>query len=105
MKEIQKGLYLKAVRHTANGKNYDHAILTSADGYCFYYTKDEYFDEEGNLITDVKPIQRAYMTKNIVPLESIEELNKQFISVPIQNGFDVEYSKAKLPIEDGFEIV
>lgn len=105
MKEIQKGLYLKVVRHTANGKNYDHAILKSANGYCFYYTKEEYYDEEGNLITDIQPNKRNYMTKNIVDVESVEELNKKFISVPIQEGFDVKYSKTALPIEEGFEIV
>ena len=89
MVEIQKGLYLTIKRHEVNGKVYEHSVLTSADGYCFYYTKEEYYDEEGNLITDIQPNQRNYMTKNIEDVKSIEEFNKLFISVPIEEGFEV----------------
>ena len=90
MKEIQKGLYLTTNSYCANGKLYITAILISGGGYCFYDTTEEYFDDEGNLLTNIKETERAYMTKNKVIMTSIEELNKTFISVPIREGFNVE---------------
>lgn len=89
MVEIQKGLFLEEHAFIVYGKTYFNSRLHSANGYCFYDKTEEVYDEEGNLVTDVKPTQRHYMTRIITPITNIEELNKTYISVPIEEGFEI----------------
>ena len=89
MVEIQKGLFLEARSFVVNGVVHYNSRLNSADGYCFYDRTEKYFDNESNLITDIKDTDRAYMTKNIVPMTSIEQLNDIFVSVSIKEGFSI----------------
>lgn len=89
--EIQIGLYLEAHSWTVNGVTYYNSRLHSADGYCFYDVDDEYYDEEGNLIPadQVQPNQRMYYQWCITPITDVNELNRKYISVPVQEGFEI----------------
>ena len=89
MVEIQKGLFLEARSFVVNGVFHYNSILHSADGYCFYDKTEEIYDEERNLVTDVKPTQRRYMRGIITPITSIEELNSIYVSLPIEDNFEI----------------
>ena len=79
MVEIQKGLFLEIRSYFAKGKLFEHAILTAGDGYHFYDVNEQVFDDYGNVIQT----EKAYMTKTIEDVVSVEEFNRRFISVPI----------------------
>lgn len=77
--EIQAGLYAQLRTVTVGGTTYIGYNLFSAEGYCFYWlSHPENYDEEGNL----KPEnERSYATFMASAYKSIEEINKDVISV------------------------
>lgn len=91
--EIQTGLWAHQTFPVVNGVQYSRYTLYSAEGYCFYDLVDEYYDDEGNLMSedDILPSQRMYYQYMILAAvyDSIDALNAQFISVPIQEGFEI----------------
>lgn len=89
MKEIQTGLFLEEHAFIVYGKTYYNSRLYSADGYCFYDKTAEVYDEDGKLVTDVKPAQRKYMRSIITPITSIEELNNIYVSLQIEKDFEI----------------
>ena len=95
MKEIQEGLYLDEYKQTLIGKEYLRRKLYSADNYCFYPTEEKIYDQEGNQILEeeILPNQRTYITQMNLSISdsnlSIEELNKQYISVKKENNFNI----------------
>lgn len=94
--EIQTGLWAHQTHHNAAGYQYSRYTLYSAEGYCFYDLIDEYYDEEGNLIPEeeVQPNQRMYYQYMILApfYDTIDKLNAQFVSVPVQEGFEIASS-------------
>lgn len=86
-KEIQTGLY----QDIAVGRFATYSCLYSAEGYCFYDPNQQFYDDEGNLIPeeDILPEQRIYWQYCYTPIIDVDELNKCFISVPIQSGFEI----------------
>ena len=91
--EIQTGLWLHEEPKTINGTEYTVRQLFSAEGYCFYDLADEYYDDEGNQIpeSEVQPAQRMYYQYMVLSsyINSVEAINAQFVSVPVQEGFEI----------------
>lgn len=87
--EIQTGLYLYESSYTFNKQPRIKRELYSAEGYCFYNVKQsENYDEEGNL----KPLaERVYAQYAILAqsLNTVEDINVNFISVPFEEGYEV----------------
>ena len=93
--ELQTGLYLEEATKTIGGNTYTFRYLHSSDGYCFYDLEDEIYDEEGNPIApeDIQPNQRIYYQWMGLAISmsswTYEQLNAKFISVPVQEGFEI----------------
>lgn len=91
--EIQTGLWAHQMHPIINGMQYSRYDLYSAEGYCFYDLVDEYYDGEGNRIpeSEVQPTQRIYYQYMILPAlyDTVDKLNAQFVSVPVQEGFEI----------------
>lgn len=85
--EIQTGLWAHLNTISAAGITKQYYKLYSAEGYCFWEVdQPENYDEEGNLLP---PEQRIYATFMITAMSTIEELNEHFVSVPIEEGFEI----------------
>ena len=89
MIEIQKGLYLQIKSNYVNGKTYTLSFLKSADGYCFYNKNEEIYDEDGNVIVNPTSKRLQYMTKDVTAITDINKLNNIYVSVPIEDGFEI----------------
>lgn len=91
MREIQTGLYLEEHEFVVNGRVYHNSTLRSANGYCFYDKTEDVVDEEGNIIPleEIQPTQRKYSRWLKTPLTDIDEINSQYVSVPIEYGFEI----------------
>lgn len=93
--ELQIGLYLEEYTRTIGGTIYTFRKLHSSDGYCFYDAEAEIYDEEGNLVApeDVTPEMRVYSQNMSLAIIfsswTYEQLNARFISLPIQDGWEI----------------
>lgn len=93
--ELQAGLFLEEYTMTIGSKVYICRNLHSADGYCFYDNEAEIYDDEGNLVApeDVRPEMRVYSQNMSLAIQfsswTHEQLNARFISVPIQEGWEI----------------
>lgn len=88
MKEtIQTGLQQELI----TGKYTTYSKLYSEDGYCFYDKTVQFYDDENNLIpeSEIEPEQRQYMRYCSTPMTSIDEINSIYVSVPIEDGFEI----------------
>lgn len=85
--EIQTGLWAAENRFTFNGEEKLFYDIYSAEGYCFYeVNQPENYDEDGNL----KPAaERIYARIAYTCYRTIEELNENFVSVPIEEGYEI----------------
>ena len=83
--EIQTGLWAAENTFTMNGVQYTFYNLYSAEGYCFWeVNQPENYDKEGGLL----PLaQRVFAQYAHTAYRTIEDLNANFVSVPIQEGF------------------
>ena len=85
--EIQTGLWAKMVILIFNGNDIVTYDIYSAEGYCFYSVQQpENYDEDGNL---KPPAERVYARVAYTCFSTIEELNANFISVPIEEGYEI----------------
>ena len=86
--QIQMGLYWDLHSFTIGGVTHYNSRLYSSEEYCFYDRTIEYYDEEGNLITDEEILKtmRIYMQFCYTPETTQEALNARFVSVPIEEG-------------------
>lgn len=86
----QVGLYLESYTrmNLITGKPMLCRFLHSADGYCFYYLQDKYYDEEGNEIpeNEVTPEMRIYYQYMSIT-ESTDIAD--FISVPVDPAYEI----------------
>lgn len=85
--EVQTGLYAYWDTWTLNGKPRGRYEIYSSEGYCFWeVSQPENYDEEGNLL----PLeQRVFAQYAATTCQTIEEVNEQFISVPVQEGYEI----------------
>ena len=88
---LQPGLYVHRYERTILGNVYLVGGLYASEGYCYYDLEQaENYDEEGNLLP---PEQRVYSQYTMIPTGiasmSNEELNARFISVPVQDGYEI----------------
>ena len=92
---IQYGLYQNLHSFFLGNVKHTHSHLYSSEGYCFYDITEEVYrkDEKGNsyLVSseEVLPTERTYMIKCITPLTDVDEINNIYVSVPIQEGFEI----------------
>jgi hypothetical protein len=85
-KQIQEGLYLHEYSKKIAGKEYAFKQLFAATGYCFYdILQPDNYDEEGNMLPENERLYMSYMS---CAYSSIDEINKNIISV-INNSFNV----------------
>ena len=85
--EIQSGLFAILVPLIFNGIDRSHYNIHSSDGYCFYnVNQPENYDEDGNL----KPEnQRVYLRVCYTAYRNIDDLNANFVSVPIKDEYEI----------------
>ena len=85
--EIQTGLWLQTYSKTIGGREYTFRNVYSADGYCFWkVAQPENYDEDGKLLQED---ERFYFTYSSCVYTTLEEINANFISVPVQEGFEI----------------
>lgn len=78
--EIQTGLWMYSYERTINGTTYLFRHLYSSEGYCFYDTALDMYDEEGNMYP------RMYYT--YMSLAVGKSLDTIF-SVPVQDDYEI----------------
>ena len=85
--EIQTGLWAYLITLSFNGEEILKYDIYSAEGYCFWEVQQpENYDEEGNL---KPPAERVYARVAYTCFSTIEELNENFVSVPIEEGYEI----------------
>jgi hypothetical protein len=85
--EVQTGLW--AWLETLTFGNITRAFyrLYSAEGYCFYdKTLSSNLDEDGNLLPEN---ERMYAQYQATTCTTIEQINARFVSVPVQDGYEI----------------
>lgn len=85
MKEVQTGLNLISRLKHINNSYYTFYELKSVDGYCFYDTREKFYDDDGNEVEPL-PTQRTYM--KYASLGLLDNPNN-YVSVKIQEGFNI----------------
>ena len=85
--EIRTGLWAHPITLSFKGEEILKYDIYSAEGYCFWEVQQpENYDEEGNL---KPPAERVYARVAYTCFSTIEELNANFISVPIEEGYEI----------------
>lgn len=89
--QIQTGLYWELRSFVVGGVTHYGSRLYSTENYCFYDRTREYYDDDGNLITDEETLRtkRLYMQYCSTPETTAEALNARFVSIPIEEGFEI----------------
>lgn len=83
--EVQTGLWAWLRTYTFNGQIRQRYNLYSSEGYCFYLPENN-LDEEGNLLPEN---QRMYYQYMISVYTTIDEINAEVVSVPVQDGYEI----------------
>ena len=85
--EIQTGLWAAENHYTVGGNPRMRYDLYSAEGYCFWnVNQPENYDEDGNLL----PLeQRVYAQYSRTAYTTIDQLNENYVSVPVQPGYEI----------------
>lgn len=87
--EIQTGLFLYTYSRVIAGTEYTFRQLFSAEGYCFWeVNQPENYDEEGNLRPENERVYAQYASLSR-HYTTVEMINADFISVPVQEGFNI----------------
>lgn len=88
--EIQTGLYLESYERInfITGLPMIVRILHSGDGYCFYDSSTEYYDEEGNPIPNDEVSSEMRMYYQYMAIPESKDIN-DFVSVPIEPGYEI----------------
>ena len=85
--EIQVGLWAVVNSFTVSGVTYSFYDIYSAEGYCFWEIQQpENYDEYGDLLPLEQRVFAQYMSTGYT---TIEELNANFESVPVQDGYEI----------------
>lgn len=83
--EVQTGLWADLITVTLGNMTRTKYNLYSAEGYCFYCTAEN-LDEDGNLLPED---ERIYAQYRITTCTTIEQINARFVSVPVQDGYEI----------------
>lgn len=83
--EVQTGLWAKEFTVSAGSITRTGHKLYSSEGYCFYLPANN-LDEEGNLLPED---QRLYYTYMSAAYSTIEQINANVVSVPVQDGYEI----------------
>lgn len=95
--EIQTGLWAYLHTYTVGGAARSRYILYSAEGYCFYWlSHPENYDEDGNLKPPAERTYATYMSCSV--LETLESINANVISVPVEEGFEIVSTPTNPPV-------
>ena len=83
----KEGLYIFEKQMNVGSLSWTVWELYSADGWCFYdLEQPENYDEYGNLL----PLeQRVFAQYASTAYRTIDDLNENFISVPVQDGYEI----------------
>ena len=85
--EIQSGLWAHLRTFAIAGVTYNKYSLYSADGYCFWHTgTPENYDENGSIVPMEDRIFYQYAS---TAYGTIDDLNANFFSVPIEDGINL----------------
>ena len=85
--EIQEGLWAFLRTYIFKGQERIRYNIYSSEGYCFYNVKQpENYNERGELKS---PEEMVYATFCYTVCMTIEDLNKNFISVPYEEGYEI----------------
>lgn len=88
--EVQTGLWAHFNFFEFGGNTYCTCELYSAEGYCFYdlTIPENWVDGEvgGELLP---PEQRMYAQYMSTPYRTVEEINADIVSVPVQDGYEI----------------
>lgn len=89
--EIQTGLWMHEQQRVIAGTTYTTRKLYSAEGYCFYDVEQpENYDEEGNLLPAEQRVYKQYSALAVSQSSwTYEQLNAKYISVPVQDGYEI----------------
>ena len=83
--EIQPGLWANAKTLTLGNMTRVKHDLYSSTGYCFYIISAN-LDEYGNLLPEN---QRWYAQYAASAYQTIEQINADVVSVPVQPGYEI----------------
>jgi len=83
--EVQTGLWANPKTLTLGSMTRTFYDLYSSDGYCFYEIANN-LDENGDLRPENERIYCQYMSTNYT---TIEQINAEIVSVPVQEGFEI----------------
>lgn len=87
--EIQTGLWAYLHTYTVNDVTASYYEIFSAEGYCFWeVNQPENYDEDGNLKPESERVYAQYAALAQC-IDTIEKINAEFISVPVQEGFEI----------------
>lgn len=86
--EVQTGLWAFEKTLMFNGNAIIKHNLYSSEGYCFYLPANN-LDEEGNLCPENERLYYQYMSS---AYQSIDEINANVVSVPVQDGYEIASS-------------
>ena len=85
--EVQTGLWADQRTVTLGNMTRVKFDLYSADGYCFYLISDTAnYDEDGNLLPENQRVYAQFMYSGY---STIEQINADVVSVPVQEGFEI----------------
>ena len=87
--EISTGLNVDIRAFIVKGVTHYNSNVYASDGYCFYDKDEEIYDLESNLIENPELKQRTFMKQIITPVTDFEELKEKYISVLIEDDFDI----------------
>lgn len=83
--EVQTGLWAVERTVTMGSMTMTKHDLYSSEGYCFYIPANN-IDEDGNLLPESERLYYQFMYS---AYETIEEINENVVSVPVQEGYEI----------------
>lgn len=83
--EVQTGLWADLRTITFGNMTRTKYDLYSSEGYCFYEIPNS-LDEDGNLLPEDQRIYYQYMSTTYT---TVDEINANIVSVPVQDGYEI----------------
>ena len=83
--EVQTGLWANSRTITLGNMTRTKHDLYSAEGYCFYIPANN-LDQDGNLRPENERTYYQYLSSLY---QTIEEVNANVVSVPVQDGYEI----------------
>ena len=88
--EVQTGLWADLVTTTFGNMTRTKYNLYSAEGYCFYLLNNPENYVDGDITGELLPAnERVYAQYAVTPYTTVEEINANVVSVPVQDGYEI----------------